>query len=102
MYDEDENFEFERDRQTLTSLLIARGERHAAAIVAVSDFRSSYVGGFCDDGGLGATLYIPPELYDRARLEFREQITAAPGRPLTRHFATKINELSRHAQVLSK
>jgi hypothetical protein len=34
MYDEDEQFEFERDRQTVSALLTARGQRHAAAIVA--------------------------------------------------------------------
>ena len=33
MYDEDEQFEFERDRQTVSALPAARGQRHAAAIV---------------------------------------------------------------------
>jgi hypothetical protein len=33
MYDA-EQFEFERDRQTVSALLAARGQRHAAGIVA--------------------------------------------------------------------
>jgi hypothetical protein len=33
MYDA-EQFEFERDRQTVSALLAARGQRHATAIVA--------------------------------------------------------------------
>ncbi|MCA2296675.1 hypothetical protein JF735_24055 [Mycobacterium avium] len=77
MYDGDEEFEFERDRQAIAALLMARDHPHAAGIVAVSEFRSSYTGGFTDDGGFVATLSVPPELYDRALTEFREPITAA-------------------------
>ena len=51
-------------------------QQHAAAIVAVSVFESSYVGGFTDEPGYSATLQVPPELFDRARSEFHEPITA--------------------------
>jgi hypothetical protein len=77
MCDEDAQFEFERDRQTVSALLVARDQHHAAAIVAVSVFESSYVGCFTDEPGYSATLHVPPELFDRARTEFHEPITAA-------------------------
>lgn len=75
--DDDEEFEFERDRQAIAALLTARDQRPAAAIVAVSEFRWSYTGGFTSDEGFTAALSVPPELYDRALTELREPITAA-------------------------
>lgn len=75
--DDDEEFEFERDRQTIAALLTARDQRPAAAIVAASEFRWSYTGGFTGDEGFTAALSVPPELYDRAVTGFREEITAA-------------------------
>jgi hypothetical protein len=37
-------------------------------------YQSSYTGGFVDVGGFQATLWVPPELYDRANGDFREPI----------------------------
>jgi hypothetical protein len=74
MSDEDEEFEFERDRHTLSMLLLARHQDHAAAIVAASLFHWSYVGGFTSAEGYSATLEVPPELFDVARTEFCEAI----------------------------
>ena len=76
MCDEQE-YEDELDRQAIAALLMARGEAHAAGIVAVSVYQSSFTGGFVDDGGFRATLWVPPELYDRANDDFREPIGAA-------------------------
>lgn len=77
MCDEDEQFEFERDRQAVSALLAARDQHHAAAIVAASTFESSYVGGFTEEFGYKATLHVPPELYDSACSELRDPISAA-------------------------
>lgn len=62
-----QQFEFERDRQAVAALLAARGQHHAAAIVAASTFESSCVGGFTEEFGYRATLHVPPELYDSAQ-----------------------------------
>lgn len=75
--DDDEEVEFERDRQAIAALLLARDQRSAAAIVAASEFRWSYTGGFTGDEGFTAALSVPPELYDLALTEFRESITDA-------------------------
>jgi hypothetical protein len=77
LYDEDQEFEFERDRQAVSALLMARDQQRAAAIVAASVFESQYVGAFTEEPGYTATLQVPPELYDHACSEFREPITVA-------------------------
>jgi hypothetical protein len=74
--DSERELEYDRDRQALSQLLSARGEQHAAALVAVSAYRDEYVDGL-DGGQYDAILAVPPELYDQARGEFREVIESA-------------------------
>lgn len=74
--DDECDFQYERDRQALAQLLQARGEQHAAAIVAVSSYRDDCVDNW-DGGQYEVTLAVPPEAYDHARTEFRDAIDLA-------------------------
>lgn len=53
---------FEADRHAIARLLQARGEAHAAAIVALSVYRPDHVDNW-DGGQYEATLEVPPEFY---------------------------------------
>lgn len=55
---------FEADRHAIARLLQARGEPHAAAIVALSIYRPDHVDNW-DGGQYEATLEVPPEFYDQ-------------------------------------
>ncbi|MEB3023570.1 hypothetical protein [[Mycobacterium] crassicus] len=55
---------FEADRHAIARLLQARGEAHAAAIVALSVYRPDHVDNW-DGGQYEATLEVPPEFYDQ-------------------------------------
>ncbi|WP_276807365.1 hypothetical protein [Mycobacterium nebraskense] len=66
----------EQDRQALARLLQARGESHAAAIVAVSHYSDIRVDNW-NGGQYEACLAVPVELYDQARSEFRDAIDQA-------------------------
>ncbi|WP_319446110.1 MULTISPECIES: hypothetical protein [unclassified Mycobacterium] len=66
----------EQDRHALARLLQARGEQHAAAIVAVSGYQDVCVDNW-DGGQYEAVLAVPPELYDHARNEFAVAIDKA-------------------------
>jgi hypothetical protein len=68
--DDDREYQFDRDRHALAQLLQARGEGHAAAIVAVSHYSTDYVG----DGKWNVILAVPAELYDIAREELSESL----------------------------
>lgn len=62
-------------RYALARLLQARGHAHAAAIVAVSHYRSDM--SWNEDDVAIVTLAVPPELYDVTRRKFDEVITEA-------------------------
>lgn len=66
----------ERERQTLARLLLARGHRRAAAIVAMATFRSLLVDGW-DNGQYDGVLSVPAELYDRVDEQSRDVIAEA-------------------------
>jgi hypothetical protein len=71
--DIEQEYEFDRDRHALAQLLQVRRNHLAAKTVAVSRYSSAYVG----EGKSQVTLAVPAELYDAARNEFREAISAA-------------------------
>jgi hypothetical protein len=71
--DDDREYQFDRDRHALAQLLQARGEGHAAAIVAVSHYSTDYVG----NDKWNVTLAVPAELYDLARKELSERLQDA-------------------------
>jgi hypothetical protein len=87
---------YEQDRQALARLLHARGEQHAAAIVAVSSYSDVCVDNW-DGGQYEAILAVPPELYDRARIEFAKVIDKA----CARHEPLVTEELWERAQEVS-
>jgi hypothetical protein len=66
----------EQDRVALARLLQARGESHAAAIVAVSHYSDVCVDNW-HGGQYEACLAVPAELYDQAGSEFRDAIDVA-------------------------
>jgi hypothetical protein len=72
----DTDRQYEEDRQALARILQARGEQHAAAIVAVSSYSDACVDNW-DGGQYEAVLAVPPELYDQACTEFTEAIDHA-------------------------
>jgi hypothetical protein len=72
----DTDQQYEQDREALARLLQARGERHAAAIVAVSSYCDVCVDNW-NGGQYEAVLAVPPELYDQARNEFAKVIDGA-------------------------
>lgn len=68
---------FEADRRAIARLLQARGEAHAAAIVALSVYRPDHVDNWVG-GQYEATLEVPPEFYDQvAGGEFAAVISQA-------------------------
>ncbi|MDM2496026.1 hypothetical protein PP564_13030 [Mycobacteroides abscessus] len=68
---------FEADRHAIARLLQARGESHAAAIVALSVYRPDHVDNW-DGGQYEASLEVPPEFYDQvAGGEFAAAISQA-------------------------
>lgn len=66
----------EGDRRTLAELLATRGQRQAAAVVALSTLEAIYVDNW-DGGQYEAHLSVPVALYDRVAGELAEQISAA-------------------------
>lgn len=70
--DEDE-FYWQGRRNAAAVLLKSRGAAQAAAVVAVSHYRSDYAG----DGRYVITLAVPPELYDYAKGVLSDDIRRA-------------------------
>ena len=66
----------ERERQALAQLLAARGHRAAAAVVAISEWRTDLVDNW-NGGQYTAVLAVPPAYYDLVEGDIREQLTAA-------------------------
>lgn len=66
----------EGDRRMVAELLAARGERQAAALVALSTLEAVHVDNW-DGGQYEAHLSVPVALYDRVAGELAEQISAA-------------------------
>lgn len=78
MFEEDDSErEWERDRQAIASLLEARNEDVAAAIVAASSYCCVNVGGFDDPSSYQVTLSVPPRLFDLADTQFRDVLDRA-------------------------
>ena len=66
----------EGDRRTLAELLAARGQRHAAAVVALSTFDAVQVDNW-DGGQYEVHMSVPVALYDRVVGELEKQVSAA-------------------------
>lgn len=71
--EDEQDWEWEGRRHALAALLQARGFAHAAAIVAMSEYRTDYAGDNCYD----VTLAVPPHLYDRVRTNHNDEIRDA-------------------------
>jgi hypothetical protein len=66
----------EGDRRLIAELLAARGQRQAAALVALSTLEAVHVDNW-DGGQYEAHLSVPVALYDRVAGELADQIAAA-------------------------
>jgi hypothetical protein len=67
---------YDTTHHSLASLLMARGERLAAGVVALSRYRSDRVDNF-DGGQYEVTLEVLAEAYDQARGELRSCLDQA-------------------------
>lgn len=55
----------ERQRQTIAKLLLVRGAQRAAAIVALSAFKSVPADGYINEAVYNGLLQVPAEIFDR-------------------------------------
>jgi hypothetical protein len=69
---------YDPDHHAVANLLLAREERLAAAIVAMSDYRSACVDNW-DGGQYEVSLAVPAEAYDQVCDELYEPIDKACG-----------------------
>lgn len=67
---------WERDRKTMAELLLTRGEGHAAALVAISEYRSDMVDNW-DGGQYEVDIALPAVAYDKADEAVRGAMTKA-------------------------
>jgi hypothetical protein len=71
--DDEQECGFDRDRHELAQLLLSRNCQMAAKVVAVSRYRTTYVA----DSHYCVLLSVPPELYDTARADLSDVLSAA-------------------------
>ena len=71
--DDEQECGFDRDRHALAQLLLSRNCQMAAKVVAVSRYRTTYVA----DSYYCVLLSVPPELYDTARADHSDVLSAA-------------------------
>jgi hypothetical protein len=71
--DDEQECGFDRDRHALAQLLLSRNCQMAAKVVAVSRYRTTYVA----DSYYCVLLSVPPELYDTARADPSDVLSAA-------------------------
>jgi hypothetical protein len=76
----------EQQRQALAALPAARGEQAAAAIVAMSDWRTDLVDNW-NGGQYRGVLAVPPTCYDVVDGELRDALAGAAGAILGVGFA---------------
>lgn len=80
----------EKERQGVAKLLAVRGKNAAAAIVAMSDWRTDDVGDNWRGEEYQAVLAVPPEGFDAVTPELRDAIAAAAGDVIGPEFAELI------------